>query len=434
MKNRYLIFTFFLFLTPSLFGQNLTAYEKKCYSLTTELLLDLGVSKSEITRCKSFKALSNVMLEAILLNKANHVNVNSLIYSYELKIKAADKLKTALELQKDIEIKEAAEMKKRIEIDKQKQRQQQEDIETKEKEKEKEKIEIYNNSDYALIKNLIKEDFNQWLQKGEFEKTEDYQNRISNNSSKPFDSICYKKLTNAFKTKSNFSSHLLKYNADTEKFGIAFTFNDVVFNDSFNIPIIDASKFKNNVDNFRIYVETKDWGFIDNNFTPRKITYFNDNTKESFEFYFVSKDLRSITFSPSELGINLSTTTNNQFSYDDFYYNRMFETKDGSALNSMAWDCLLNQNFQKALRILEKGVQLVNINDDVYPYLLTNLAHAYLFDNKFDKAHKIYFENLNLKLGDKSWKDAILQDFMDFKKGGINSTDMEKIKQELLTP
>ena len=263
-------------------------------------------------------------------------------------------------------------------------------------------------------------------------KTDDYQNRISNNSSKTFDSTCYKELTDAFKTKSGFSSNLLKYNADTENFGIEFTFNGVVFNDSINIPITGASKFKNDVENFEIHVDDKDWGLIDNNITPSKITYFNKDTEESFEFYFASKDLKPISFSSSELGLNSSVNINSKFNFDEFYYNRAFETKDGSAINTLGWDCLLNQNFSKALQIFERGVPLINDNNEVYPYLLTNLAHAYLFNNQFDKAHKIYFENLSLKLNDKPWKDAILQDFIDFKKRGIKSADMEKIKQEFL--
>jgi hypothetical protein len=96
----------------------------------------------------------------------------------------------------------------------------------------------------------------------------------------------------------------------------------------------------------------------------------------------------------------------------------------------MAWDNILAKNFTKALQILEKGILLVKETDETYPYLLTNIAHAYLFTDQFEKAHKVYFENLQRKLHDLTWKEAILQDFEDFMARGINSPDMVKIKQE----
>jgi hypothetical protein len=425
---KYFFIGLFSFLVISSYGQTMTAYEKKSYSLTFQFLRKLGVDEAVLKKNNKMSDLEKLIVAGNFLEKLNTEKGLMLMFEYEREMKEAEKLKTAVDFQRDNEKKAEAEQKKQIEIAKQKEKQRQAELENQEKEKK----ERYNNSDYVQIKSTIKEDFNPWLQKGEFEKTEGYQSRIANNSSVTFDSICYKNLIHAFKEKSGFSSNLLKYNADTEKFGIEFTFNDIVFNDSFNVPIKEAAKFKDEVENFGIYVADKDWGFIDNYLTPTKITYYNNDTKESFEFYFRSKDLKRISFSISELRLNSSITINTKFNFDEFYYNRMFEAKDGSAINSMARDCLLNQNFSEALQILQRGVPLINNSDEIYPYLLTNLAHAYLFDNQFDRAHKIYFENLTLKLNDKTWKDAILQDFIDFKKRGIKSVDMEKVKQELL--
>jgi len=83
------------------------------------------------------------------------------------------------------------------------------------------------------------------------------------------------------------------------------------------------------------------------------------------------------------------------------------------------------------LQVLEKGIPLIADTDETYPYLLTNLAHAYLFTNQFEKAHKVYLDNQQRKLHDMTWKEAILQDFKDFKAKGISSPDMEKIRQEI---
>lgn len=110
----------------------------------------------------------------------------------------------------------------------------------------------------------------------------------------------------------------------------------------------------------------------------------------------------------------------------------MFQTNDGPAINTYAWDYILLKNFPKAVQILEKGLLLLNKSQEIYPFLLINLAHAYLLTNQFEKAHAIYFENLKMKLNDKSWESIIHEDFKDFKKRGIYTPQMEQIEEELL--
>jgi len=391
------------------YAQTETAYEKKCYALTEQFLRNLGVDQALLKKSHNMDDLEKLIVAANFMEKLNTEKGLMQILDYEQEMKEAEKLKTSVDFQRE------RAKQKQDEVEKQ----------------AREKMARYQYSDYVRIRSEIKDDFNQWLKKGEFEKTEDYNKRISNSSRNAFDSICYENLIRTFKSKSGFSSKLLSYNADTEKFGIEFDFNDTIFKDSINIPINDAPKFKDEIQHFGIYVDDKDWGLIDNYLSPTKITYYNSDTKEVFEFYFSDKNLKQISFSSSDLGLN-SASVNTTFNFDEYYFNRMFETKNGSAINAYAWDCLLNRKFSKALEILERGIPLINNNDEAYPYLLTNLAHAYLFTNQFDRAHKIYFDNLKLKLNGMSWREAILQDFNDFEKRGITTSDMEKIKQELL--
>lgn len=408
--------------------QQKTVYERKVEALTIQFFKNLGVNPSLLNQKEKIGEIEGLFLASDVLQKLNTEKGVLLMLQLEREIKEAAKFKTAVDFQREKVKKEEAERKKQIEIAKQKERQRQAEL----KDQEEEKKERYDNSDYVQIKDEIQNDYKQWLAKGEFEKSDDYQNRVANTSSQAFDSICYKILIQNFKDKSGFSSNLLKYNADTEKFGIEFLFNDLKFNDSLNIPLKDASKFKDEIENFGIYVDDKDWSFIDSYLTPTKITFFNNRNKKSFEFHFSNKDFKNIYFSTSELELNSSNSLNNKFNFNDFYYNRIFTIKDGSAINSLAWENLLNKNFPKALEILERGIPLIKESDEVFPYLLTNLAHAYLFNNQFDKAHKIYLENLSLRLNEKPWKVAILEDFEDFGKRGIQNADMEKIKQELL--
>ncbi len=429
MSKRF-FYSFLLLITLNCYSQTQpkTVYEKKVEALTIQFFRNLGVNPSLLTQKEKIGELEGLFLASDVLQKLNTEKGVLLMLQLERQIKEAAKFKTAVDFQKEKAKKEEAERKKQVEIAKQKEKQRQAEL----KNQEEEKKELYNNSDYVQIKNEIQNDYKQWLEKGEFEKTEDYQNRITNTSSQAFDSICYKILVHNFKDKSGFSSNLLKYDADTEKFGIEFLFNDLKFTDSINIPLKDASKFKDEIEDFGIYIDDENWGFIENNLSPKKITFYNRDTKQGATFYFKRKELKEISISTSELSLNKPTMDLN-FNFNKYFYNTViYKIKDGNAINSLAWECLLNQKFNEALQILEKGIPLIDEKNEVYPYLLTNLAHAYLFNNQFDKAHKIYLENLTLKLNDKTWKEAILQDFLDFKEKGIQNADMEKIKQELL--
>ena len=58
------------------------------------------------------------------------------------------------------------------------------------------------------------------------------------------------------------------------------------------------------------------------------------------------------------------------------------------------------------------------------------LAHSYLFDNQFDKAKAIYLENKNARLRDdeRTFSQAVLDDFKELEEAGVTHPDMEKIK------
>lgn len=446
---KYLFIILFFFKMTLSNGQALTTYEKKGYSLTVQFLKKLGVNEALLQKSSKMGDLEKLIVAGNFLEKLNTERGIMLMLEYEREMKEAEKLKTAIDFERDKVKKAETERKRQIAIANQKRIQQDEDekneIKAKEKirvQKEYEElqnrqreqqiaIERIEKSDLHKIDKEIKNKIKGWFEKGEYEKTDVYQNRISNNFSKAFDSICYKTCIDAIEAKSGFSSKLLKYNADSEKFGIEFNFNALKFNDSLFVPVKEASIFKEEIENFEIYVYNKDWGFIDNYLTPTKIRYYNNRSKENFEFYFSNENLKFISFSASELDLNLFTNINANFNFNKFYFNQIFETKNGSEINTYAWDCLLNKKFPEALQTLERGVLIINKSDDSYLYLLTNLAHAYLFNNEFEKAHKIYIENLQTKLNNMTWENVILEDFRVFKKRGIEFSDMDRIKQEL---
>jgi hypothetical protein len=58
-----------------------------------------------------------------------------------------------------------------------------------------------------------------------------------------------------------------------------------------------------------------------------------------------------------------------------------------------------------------------------------NLAHGYLFDNQFDKAKTLYLENRDAKIDDqRTFKQAVLDDFKELEEAGVSHPDTEKIK------
>jgi len=98
----------------------------------------------------------------------------------------------------------------------------------------------------------------------------------------------------------------------------------------------------------------------------------------------------------------------------------------------LAWYELLNRKPREAIDASLKALEW-SPSDAVT--IKTNLAHAYLFDNQFDKAKAIYLENKDAKLGDdeRTFRQAVLDDFKELQEGGITHPDVDKIKALLTT-
>lgn len=97
-------------------------------------------------------------------------------------------------------------------------------------------------------------------------------------------------------------------------------------------------------------------------------------------------------------------------------------------LNRKARELLLKKNYAEAITLCEKGIEL----DDDNLYLKGNLAHGYLLIGYFEKARKIYLENLGSNLNNEtSWLKMIEVDFAEFNYKGINSEDFKRILYEV---
>jgi len=99
---------------------------------------------------------------------------------------------------------------------------------------------------------------------------------------------------------------------------------------------------------------------------------------------------------------------------------------------SLTWYYLFDRNPRGAIAASLKALQL---SPDNAAMIKVALAHSYLFDNQFDKAKAIYLENKNAKLRDdeRTFSQAVLDDFKELQEAGVTHPDMKKIKALLTT-
>src|SRR5215813_6919122 len=106
--------------------------------------------------------------------------------------------------------------------------------------------------------------------------------------------------------------------------------------------------------------------------------------------------------------------------------------RNGEYYLDLAWYELLNRNPREAIAASLEGLKLSPGNAAM---IKTNLAHAYLFDNQFDKAKAIYLENKDTKVRgeERTFGEVALDDFEQLDQAGITHEDIEKIKALLQT-
>lgn len=104
----------------------------------------------------------------------------------------------------------------------------------------------------------IKEDFEKWNDRREFEKSADYDKRLQEYSKAVFDSICYSVISYKIKY-NNWKMRLDTYDADKEEFPIICTFDDVIARIRYKVPIDMAKEFKQNFNHNEFYGKGQMW-------------------------------------------------------------------------------------------------------------------------------------------------------------------------------
>jgi uncharacterized protein YecT (DUF1311 family) len=104
---------------------------------------------------------------------------------------------------------------------------------------------------------------------------------------------------------------------------------------------------------------------------------------------------------------------------------------NGEYYIGLGWYQLFNRKPRESVVASLKALEL---SPDDAVLIKGNLAHAYLFDNQFDKAKAVYLENQDAKIDDeRSFKQAVLDDFKELEQAGITHPDIQKIKALLET-
>jgi tetratricopeptide (TPR) repeat protein len=104
-----------------------------------------------------------------------------------------------------------------------------------------------------------------------------------------------------------------------------------------------------------------------------------------------------------------------------------------SSYGSLSWYYLFAREFQKAEESALNGINLAHKHqmDSTALWINTNLAHALLFQGKYDEAKAIYLKYKDQPYPlepEKTFGELFLKDLDELEKAGITHSDMTKIK------
>lgn len=112
---------------------------------------------------------------------------------------------------------------------------------------------------------------------------------------------------------------------------------------------------------------------------------------------------------------------------DDFPDNAEGNTLLSKNYGTLAWYALVNKKYTRAENYSKMGIMLDSNN----VWINTNLVLAFLLQNEFKKAKKIYLNLMDKPYGNSSFSEAFLEDIENLEKEGIEHKDFSRIRQLL---
>lgn len=303
--RKFLITLFTIIISINVYAQQKTAYEKKVWQIHNEFFRALNINESLITLANKTGDLSIIQtssdfnLKTKLIEKSELI---ALITIWTEKLKAAEKLKTSIDFEREKKEKDLK-AKKQLE-----EKLLQEEARIKENEKRK-----FDNSDKILLQKNIANDFTKWLNKGEFEKQEDYEKRISNQLEKEFENVCYNKFKERIDEveRNNFEIKLEQYNSESEFFPLTITISGYPYQGNLIVPIDKAQRLKENLSAYSKDFSKSVWFFTDNYLVPD--LFYLTNFDLSYKVTLTLPQKEEAEISLSDLKIQ---NVNNQVHFD----------------------------------------------------------------------------------------------------------------------
>lgn len=161
--------------------------------------------------------------------------------------------------------------------------------------------ELLSKTDYGIMLEEIKNNINGWLNKDEFEKTDDYINRIKQDGEFEIQKIIKNTISNyTNKKKERLRIRLESYDADKERYYVLiptqtdeFSIKYITNANSYNAKIL--SSVYDNKYYHSLTINNEDWAFYENYWMPRQLV-MKTNTSQSYTQDGVEKYYENATF------------------------------------------------------------------------------------------------------------------------------------------
>ncbi|GHT41149.1 hypothetical protein AGMMS49965_10510 [Bacteroidia bacterium] len=162
--------------------------------------------------------------------------------------------------------------------------------------------------DRSAIESCIKENLTRWSKKGEFERQNDYEQRLRTQSESEFINICKESVAKCNSLDSRYGGNCLnigQYDSEKELFPISVDFpysglETMQF--QLKIPFENAEEFKEKFKSRYRYLYPESWCFVKNTIFPNRIEIKFDNRKYTLDMPIENQS--EIIFSFDDLGID----------------------------------------------------------------------------------------------------------------------------------
>lgn len=264
-------------------------------------------------------------------------------------------------------------------------------------------------TDYYEVIDEIKKDFEKWSQKGEFESSTAYEERLKSKSESQFYNICSDNITTRYKRLS-IRGELQQYNADNQYFPVKIYFDpgyyqkDRYLNMNIPVSVENAPEFKNNYkkDAWHPKCDIGNLVFVDNYLVLKKVSYSGKEYELPLEKY------TEVKFAFKDLGIQNSYCQNAVF-----HLNMIENIKEEQRKEQQM---LVQTNCEKYNRKLDSIVSMYNqkLLQEEYNFDSTTISYSPLecgpgIEEKFAVAKRKLEEKYNSFINDVfvRYKDCI---------------------------